>query len=46
LWVVGWSLVGKLLGLAWARLRLRQLRVELHRTLAPHHWNVPNVGKE
>jgi len=46
LWVVGWSLVGKLLGLAWARLRLRQLREELRRMLAPHHWNVLNVGKE
>jgi len=45
-WVVGWSLIGKLLGLAWARLRLIQLREELRRTLTPHHWNVPNVGKE
>ena len=45
LWVVGWSLVGKLLGLAWAHLRVIQLRRELHRTLTPH-WLVPGLGKE
>jgi hypothetical protein len=45
LWVVGCSLVGKLLGLGWARLRVIQLREELHRTLTPH-WPVPDLDKE
>lgn len=45
LWVVGCSLVGKLLGLAWARWRVIGLRAELHRTLTPR-WSVPNLGKE
>ena len=31
-WVIGWSFVGKLLGLGYARLRLVQLRAELRRT--------------
>ncbi|WP_156996878.1 hypothetical protein [Knoellia aerolata] len=45
LWVAGCSLFGKLLGLAWARWRLLQLRGELDRTLTSH-WHVPNAEKE
>lgn len=45
LWVVGSSVVGKLLGLAWAHLRVTRLRAELHRTLTPR-WRVPDLGEE
>lgn len=48
-WVVGCSLVGKLLGLAWARVRVTQLRAELRaelRRIPSPHGPALALGKD